>query len=267
MENSYLKKYKEEQLRSCQLKQLEILKVFDAICKKHNLRYWIDGGTLLGAVRHGGFIPWDDDLDVAMPSEDYKKFNEIAQKELPKELFWQTEKTDPSMRQGCGKIRDLNSFYVEFGDDFTRSYQKGLFIDVFEMVYYPSIPRKLVNIILGKISRSKAILSKKRYLDFRSIVEIPYFLSLFCLLWPIWKMVSWKRDRNVLSYTPFFNTKGWVFSSSDIFPLKKIEFEKIKFSAPKNSEKVLSELYGNYMELPPVEERQVHAIFIQSTLI
>ena len=68
MENNYLKRFKENELRSCQLKQLEILKIFDRICRKHNLRYWIDGGTLLGAVRHKGFIPWDDDLDVAMPS-------------------------------------------------------------------------------------------------------------------------------------------------------------------------------------------------------
>ena len=66
MENNYLKRFKENELRSCQLKQLEILKIFDRICRKHNLRYWIDGGTLLGAVRHKGFIPWDDDLDVAM---------------------------------------------------------------------------------------------------------------------------------------------------------------------------------------------------------
>lgn len=74
MENNYLKRFKENELRSCQLKQLEILKIFDRICRKHNLRYWIDGGTLLGAVRHKGFIPWDDDLDVAMPSEDYKNW-------------------------------------------------------------------------------------------------------------------------------------------------------------------------------------------------
>ncbi|MFR5941210.1 MAG: phosphorylcholine transferase LicD [Parabacteroides merdae] len=92
MENNYLKRFKENELRSCQLKQLEILKIFDRICRKHNLRYWIDGGTLLGAVRHKGFIPWDDDLDVAMPSEDYKKLDQIIQSELPDHLFWQTPK-------------------------------------------------------------------------------------------------------------------------------------------------------------------------------
>ena len=112
MENNYLKRFKENELRSCQLKQLEILKIFDRICRKHNLRYWIDGGTLLGAVRHKGFIPWDDDLDVAMPSEDYKKLDQIIQSELPDHLFWQTPKTDPTMPYGCTKIRDLNSFYA-----------------------------------------------------------------------------------------------------------------------------------------------------------
>ena len=137
MENNYLKRFKENELRSCQLKQLEILKIFDRICRKHNLRYWIDGGTLLGAVRHKGFIPWDDDLDVAMPSEDYKKLDQIIQSELPDHLFWQTPKTDPTMPYGCTKIRDLNSFYVEFRDDFTLPYHKGVFIDIFEMIDYP----------------------------------------------------------------------------------------------------------------------------------
>ena len=73
-----LEQFKLTQLRRAQLKQLSILEEIDRICRKHSIRYWLDGGSLLGAVRHGGFIPWDDDIDIAMPLEDMQRFVEIA---------------------------------------------------------------------------------------------------------------------------------------------------------------------------------------------
>ena len=266
MENNYLKRFKENELRSCQLKQLEILKIFDRICRKHNLRYWIDGGTLLGAVRHKGFIPWDDDLDVAMPSEDYKKLDQIIQSELPDHLFWQTPKTDPTMPYGCTKIRDLNSFYVEFRDDFTLPYHKGVFIDIFEMIDYPSLPNKWTRFLLKRISRSFAILRNKRYLNFHSILEIPYFCCIYCALKPIWNILNLVSKKENLSYLPLVNSGGWVYPVKSIFPLTTIKFENIEFPAPCNPDSVLKILYGDYMTLPPVEERQIHATFIKTNL-
>ena len=87
MKNPYLEQYKEQQLRACQLKQLAILEEIDHICKKHKIDYWLDGGTLLGAVRHGGFIPWDDDIDIAMRQEDLERFIAVAPGELPTHLL------------------------------------------------------------------------------------------------------------------------------------------------------------------------------------
>ena len=114
MKNSFLGTFRRSQLRECQLKQLSILKEVDRICRKYNLIYWLDGGTLLGAIRHKGFIPWDDDLDIAMPIDDFEKFKKIVQKELPESLFFQTKETDPSTPHHFAKIRDLNSFFVEY---------------------------------------------------------------------------------------------------------------------------------------------------------
>ena len=82
MNNPYLQKFKEQQLRACQLKQLSILEDIDRICKKHQIGYWLDGGTLLGAVRHGGFIPWDDDADISMLRSEYTRFREACEKDL-----------------------------------------------------------------------------------------------------------------------------------------------------------------------------------------
>ena len=93
-----IKAYTQQNLRSCQLKQLSILEEIDKICKRHNIEYWLDGGSLLGAIRHGGFIPWDDDIDIAMSLEDEKRFEQIAPKELPEWLFLQTPATDPGSK-------------------------------------------------------------------------------------------------------------------------------------------------------------------------
>ena len=102
-----LRVFSQPNLRNCQLKQLEILKVIDSICKKHGLNYWLDGGTLLGAVRHGGFIPWDDDIDIAMDYQDMMRFAKVAPDDLPEVLFVQTPETDPHVKEQKGTRSEL----------------------------------------------------------------------------------------------------------------------------------------------------------------
>ena len=109
MNNPYLSAYVAQNLRTCQLKQLAILEEVDRICRKHKINYWLDGGTLLGAVRHGGFIPWDDDIDLGMLLPDLQRFIKIAPGELSESLFLQTPESDPLNKEPIIKIRDLNS--------------------------------------------------------------------------------------------------------------------------------------------------------------
>src|SRR3954468_21006016 len=94
------------ELRRAQLKMLEILEAFDKICRKHNINYWLVCGTLLGARRHGGFIPWDDDLDIAILQSDYDKLMLILKEELPEHLKLQTQETDKKYWYFHPKIRD-----------------------------------------------------------------------------------------------------------------------------------------------------------------
>ena len=102
----------QETLRNAQLKMVEILEAIDNICQKHDIKYWLCYGTLLGAVRHKGFIPWDDDCDICMMREDYEKFSKYAN-ELPSNLFLQTNETDSNYSKKIIKIRMNNTKLVE----------------------------------------------------------------------------------------------------------------------------------------------------------
>ena len=175
MKNEFLSTYVANNLRACQLKQLSILEEMDRICQKHHLTYWLDGGTLLGAVRHGGFIPWDDDIDIGMPLADMQKFIEVAPDELSEGLFLQTPQSDPSSKEPIIKVRDLNSLYVEFGDNFNADYQKGLFVDIFPFIDYPSIPKSWVKKLTKGISKSYSILHTQHYYSLRAFAEFFYF--------------------------------------------------------------------------------------------
>lgn len=124
----------DKNIAAAQKVMLDILIEVHKICVKHNITYWLEAGTLLGAVRHKGFIPWDDDIDISMPREDYEKFLEIAQRELPSDLFLQTNKTDPEYSREITKVRKLNTLLIETGETGNENYCHGIFIDIFHMI-------------------------------------------------------------------------------------------------------------------------------------
>jgi len=98
--------------KQCQAVMLRMLKIIDYLCAKHNVQYFLIGGSLLGAIRHKGFIPWDDDLDIGMTRDNYDRFVELAVPDLPRDIFFQTHITDPSY-PGCdyveARLRDKYS--------------------------------------------------------------------------------------------------------------------------------------------------------------
>ncbi len=268
MNNPYLEQYKQQQLRRCQLKQLTILEEIDRICRKHHIDYWLDGGTLLGAVRHGGFIPWDDDIDIAMRKEDMERFVGIAPGELREGLFLQTPQNEPESKEPIVKVRDLNSFYVEGADNFAANYQKGLFVDIFPMIKYPTVSRKLMKPIAKGISKSYSILHKAHYYSLRSFAEFFWFGAKYIMFRCLWSVldVFFPKD-TYLSNILINNGYGIMHRQDTVFPLGTITFEGKTFSAPANPDAYLSDLYKNYMEIPPVEKRVIHSVFIQPELI
>lgn len=112
--------------------ELDLLNKLDQVCKKHNIKYCADGGTLLGAVRHNGFIPWDDDIDIAMLRSEYEKLCSIATEEFKFPYFWQTEETDPTSARGHAQLRNSNTTGILLSERGSgRMFNQGIFIDIF----------------------------------------------------------------------------------------------------------------------------------------
>ena len=260
----FLKKHREAHLRDLQLRELEILQAIDAVCRRHDIPYWLDSGTLLGAVRHGGFIPWDDDVDICMPLSEIPRFIEKAQKELPKDFFVQTQQTDPTVRTPYPKVRDRRSLIVEPADDFTLPYQKGLYVDIFPVIDYPHIPSKLIRRLARGYGRANSILSRQHYYSLRSVAELFYFgakRALFKTAWCLLKMLC--------GTGPYLGTviacsgNGNMQRRAQLYPLSTIAFEGMEFPCPADNDAYLRDLFGDYMQLPPEEARQGHAFFYQ----
>ncbi len=246
-------------LRSMQLRMLEMLKYFDSVCKQHNIQYWISSGTVLGAVRHGGFIPWDDDLDVEMLKEDYQKLCKVFAKIKSENYAFQNNTTDPEYYFPTAKLRDLNSFieeeYYNYG---LYCKYRGIFMDIF--ILEPSSSKillKLTGGIQNKILYKLAVIKNKKLR--RCVVKpLHYFLS--CGLYPTISFISRIfSNGKVYRHCPGVNFIGPRYKE-DLFPLKNIKFEGFEFPAPNNVDNYLKTLYGDYMKLPNVEKLHSHIV-------
>ena len=258
-----------EVVRKTQFIMLDILKVVHDICEKNNFRYWLSSGTLLGCVRHNGFIPWDDDLDIAMPRKDYEKFLEIAQGLLPEDLFLQTKLTDKAYSLNFAKIRKLGTKLVEVGEKENEDYFQGIFIDIFPCDNYPS--KWFVKWMRWSVSfRNKRKNYKKGSL--KRILFTMY--SNVLMIIPVSISVKARRyfENNWRNY--FYDRDDYPYLSygidcatismtkvEDTFPLKKeLPFEGEYFYIPKEYKRWLELEFGqDYMTLPPVYQRKVHA--------
>ncbi|MDD5068346.1 MAG: LicD family protein [Candidatus Pacebacteria bacterium] len=241
----------EQEREECRQVQLKLLGALDAICKKHQLTYWIDFGTLLGAVRHGGFIPWDDDIDVSMPIADYRKFIEIGGKELPRDVFLQIPQTDKAYKQYFAKLRDCYSTFLEHHETGTEPYHHGIYIDIFPSVVYPRMPRMLRRVLTYATLRTR----ENTFVKSKNVV-LNYSAYLFCKL--IWFIFSPFRGDKI-GQTPEDNGYMYAIPLEYLYPLKDIKFESRLYPGPGKPHEYLSVIYKNYMTPPTPEKRIVHA--------
>jgi len=248
-------------LRAAQLRLLEIMKEFDKICKKYNLPYILDSGTCLGAVRHGGFIPWDDDVDIGMWHKDYKKLLKILSKELSNNYFLQTIKTDKNYHRMFAKITDKNSKTI-YKNNYIRKNLifNGISIDIIpiekccskkiQKVINYFYTASLIHIRANTEKPIKKLISFIIYPLFKLFTQIFRFFSLFS-----------SKEKICYSLGTGFNHK---LQYSNCFPPKPMVFEGYTFCGPAKPHEYLADLYGeDYMNLPPKEDRFTHSISIE----
>lgn len=261
-----------KKIKDLQLVCLEIFKEIKEICDNHNIEYFMIGGTLLGAVRHKGFIPWDDDLDIGLKREDYNKFLEIAAKKLSDKYFLQTFDTDPNYPLAFAKVRKNNTFLEETHYE-NIDMHKGIFVDVFPLDKMPNNKffRKLFLLRLSILYRFSLIANlniqlntNKKYEVILKIIRVPFklfripskrYLEKFNKR--IQKYNKSKKSNFIACATNIQNEKI-VYDKSWYDKTKKGEFENIEVSIPIETDKSLRKSYGDYMQLPPESERVPH---------
>jgi len=240
-------------LKKAQSIMLNTLIEVDKICKKYNINYWLDSGTLLGAVRDKGFIPWDDDLDICMMLDEYQYFLSIVKDELPKEMILQTKEAEKSFPYDYAKIRDSRGKIIEAHEkDKSIQYNQGIFIDIIPCI---AISNSKLSKFLYKINFLVIKLFSYKYLN---IIVIREFLI------KINDKLIFDKNGSMVTRSGKFPSYLLYIEKSNIFPLKKIEFENKEFFGPNNFNEYLKVLYGdNYMQLPPKSKRVQHAIAIE----
>jgi len=261
-------------MNDLQKRLLVILKVFAQVCEKHNLRYFLNGGTCLGAIRHKGFIPWDDDVDVMMPREDYEKFLTLQDEFKGTPYFIQSWKSDRHYIYGFTKLRDSSSTFIE---DFYKNHRinHGIWIDIFPIDGMSKKP----------IERSKCA-KRVRYIWFNTYLAYLPALTrkvhketlfkdiLLNIVGGLFKIfdINHYRNKKMDKYANKYkieesalsgNLFGFTFKKaamdSDIFSdYVYVDFEDTKLRVMKRYDDYLKNIFGDYMKFPPLKDQQGH---------
>lgn len=260
-------------LQEIQKIELSILIEFDKFCKENNLQYFLCGGTLLGAVRHNGFIPWDDDIDVCMPRQDYEKFFTLtAFKPIRKNLITSTyKKCLNCISYPFIKLIDVNTVLVEKGK--TQKGRSGVFIDILpidgtpdtigkQKAFYKKatqLRKKIVfvnTIITRSNSKSIATFVYKKLKQFFQLL----FIKKLCKELDCYsKQIDFEKAENV-------GIVLWgLYNESEVIPKSQMttttaQFEGFLFNSFEYQKSYLKNLYGDYMKLPPENKRISHQI-------
>lgn len=255
-------------------KQLQILKYVHRFCCDNKIKYFLSGGTLLGSIRHKGYIPWDDDIDIMMLREDYEIFcSTFNEKSNEKKIELFTYKNINNFQYPFCKVCDLNTILLE-NQDLDTSNLLGINIDVFPIDTYLAMKeaKNIYNRIswLRKIFIVKTIKVNWKSRSIWKNLILCCGKIIFCFFNPLFLIKKIdniaQNDKNI-DECKFAGCVVWGYGKQEILPKMifsdtiEVDFEGYKFYAPKNYHEYLTALYGDYMKLPPIEKRITHHDF------
>ena len=262
-------------MNDLQQKQLEILKEFIRVCEKHNLTYFLVGGSCLGAARHQGFIPWDDDIDVGMPREDFDKYVELQKEYEGTKYFIQTWKSDPHYTYNYAKLRDSDTTYIE---NFYYKHQinHGVWIDIFPIDgfgYKFDKPREKYAHLVSRVWRQSFLsyLPQMRRKFSKGTWFTDLLLNIVAILfWPF-DICHYRRKHTekILTKIPFkdaevvgnmcgTNKKKEAMPKAIYSETTKLKFEDIEVCVPKEYDQYLTLLFNDWRKWPPKEKQVGH---------
>lgn len=269
-----IKELTPEEMRRMQLLELDMLQELDRVCKKNDIKYTIFGGTLLGAVRHKGFIPWDDDADICMLREEYEKFKAVSAQLDPDICFFQDHTTDPEYRWGYGKLRRTGTRYIRAGQEHIKC-KTGVFIDIFPLDDVPIS-------ILGQILQDfhcfclrKILWSEVGKYNAAGFEKLVYQLISHIPTKIVFRQLRWyadhsKNDNPNMVRTLCYTSIGKLYRKHPLaqrygmpkkwfLNLSQYQFEDQMLCGIADYDSCLSFEYGDYMTPPPIEKRGQHA--------
>ncbi|MBR4159836.1 MAG: LicD family protein [Spirochaetia bacterium] len=260
-----------EELHKIQFLELKILKEIKRICTKYDIKYFLTGGTLIGTVRHKGFIPWDDDIDIAMLREDYDKFIDVCPQELGEELMICNLHYDKSVGISHSKIVLKNTVFRSVQQRVSGQ-ENGFFVDVLPYDNVPS--KKFLATIYFRLFNFMLVLYSKKLGYMNGTTPLRRFVASMMKICFFWVPKEWLRKK-ILNYPYRLNKKETKykaylsgrygapreFRSTYLFDgYTELPFEDDKFMVLKEYHAFLTELFGDYMKLPPVEQRVAHQV-------
>ena len=238
--------------------QLQLIKYFDSFCKENNLKYFLAGGTLLGAARHEGFIPWDDDIDIAMPRPDYEKLLDMS-KQIKNPYMILDPETNKNYMLPFAKF--VNKYYYNYRKGLKGKY--GIRMDIFPLDGLGQTEKEA-------IKNAKHILFKRKF--FSMCFKENIFSKLLNKI--NFQKLAYKNLKKEFLKNDFYNSEyvasivGGMKRLKEVFPYKvysetsNMKFEDTKLSGMKYYDDYLSKLYGDYMKMPPENQRENHGVEI-----
>ncbi len=254
-------------LERLHLVQLEMIDEIDRLCNKYDISYWLDSGSALGAIRHEGFIPWDDDVDIGMPRADYNRFVAIAKKEMSADYVVQDNDVEPRYNNFHIKVRKINTIFPQ---TYNSEYKyRGIQLDVFPFDYVPDDSKKTIR-------QCKRIQKYRKFCDracWMGVLQNP----IKRLAQRVIKIVPTSVYRSIFERlcqkyndtpTGYLTSHTYrmqrekirIFKTDDMVPTKRVKFEDREYCIMNNPDEYLKTMYGDYMSLPPEEKRVYHLI-------